>query len=361
MAARQPTPHAGVNPHLPLEIYAHILTFLQKPDLAIAARVCRSFYLIATPRLYKDLCISSGHHNPLYHCEISATHHSRRPRMRYLPTAQGARANMTPFGLGPLPDRFSFTRQLFLGRYHEMSCLDHTPLSTPLLQQLSIIDSADDSPCQSTLTLFKVGAPSVPMARCPLLANLRPTRLICGAPGDYEAGLWLSAGVPVLPTWIREMVLCVDVHPDRHISPNRRCDALTNLPATLQKFSLLLNVEPGRWASDMERLSHSSLEGLLLSPEDFLRNLAGLCRRDAEVVEIVGAKRLEAEGWGMPYELIEREIRKEVKEWAMWKGWDEACAEIRGEGIEFVTKDEYDKRGRGYAGFGLVIQQRVRE
>ena len=59
-------PHPRSHYHIPFEVCAGILAHLVRSDLAICARVSRSFYLIATPHIWTQVNIlPSGSDRPL--------------------------------------------------------------------------------------------------------------------------------------------------------------------------------------------------------------------------------------------------------------------------------------------------------
>ncbi|KAI9638668.1 uncharacterized protein MKK02DRAFT_43069 [Dioszegia hungarica] len=175
---------------------------------------------------------------------------------------------------------------------------------------------------------------------CPLIANLRPSRLVLYSSAGCSGGLfWSSPMHPFPPPWIRELTVHFRVHPVVHTLRPPFYESLRSVPRGIERLRLVLEVEERDWAE------HPYVSG---NTEMFWDRLAG----NAQRVEYIGAENIQARGTNTPSttkitpEDIAQEIREAVTKQLRQKGWTEAKAEARAEEIIFTTKEEYEKRQR---------------
>ncbi|KAI9638670.1 uncharacterized protein MKK02DRAFT_43071 [Dioszegia hungarica] len=355
-------PLARAIPHIPfpVEVYAIIIGFLDKPELAVCGRVSRSFYTLATALLYRSIDIESATDNPLFSFDTPSASKVRVGKesgraKKGRTKARGVVAGSTTVPLVPLPDRFSYTKDLTIGTHYKYDCPSLPVLNMPNLTTLHIrgwcLDLCLPEPPFHFLDMgFAPRGHALtpkPTPCCPSITSLRPSRLVFNAPSMSAMGLWPSASNSFPPPWVTELVVPYTVRINTIRDGNVAHGVLGSLPDTVRKLSIVLKEGDGGWDQGLFLMAMVRIDGVELAPltpSSLWKRIAGLSRGQAQVVEYIGVETIQAGHRGISTDGITREIRDAVKERGVAAGWEVAKAEARAEGIIFTTKEEYEKR-----------------
>lgn len=265
------------------------------------------------------------------------------------------------------PPTYDYTTHLTLSPHSKRLCLGYKPLIMRNLITLRLISrEGDDHPrpwtCHSTYN--HRGTCNMDLGcYCPLMAQLKPRRLIIGGYIDvenYDQDAQTSSWPP-LPLQsslsLKEMVIHATGYRmiqfgQNHESEIRRLGDESDTPSPkmkLEKLTFILRTE-NRWRhnhgiGDVEPMPSVDR----WAPEMVCTRLAMALEGDVERMEVVGADYVQSDYPVVRWRYWDLDIAKEeMKKYLVVKGWAEKDARERVENVIFTNKWDYPEMSGGY-------------